>query len=82
MKQRPILIVSLALMALAAVCGWAAWAILAASKLGEGWKGLDTAWPFLLAGVITVGIAIAGFLRLAFFSDSHGYDDRADIDRR
>jgi hypothetical protein len=43
---------------------------------------LDTAWPYLLAGVITVGLAIAGFLRLAFYSHSHGYDDRVDIDQR
>jgi len=29
-----------------------------------------------------VGLAIAGFLRLAFFSQSRGYDDRIDIDQR
>jgi hypothetical protein len=82
MKKRPILIGSLALVAVAAVCAYAAWAISAASHLGEGWAGLDSAWPYLLAGVVTVGLAIAGFLRLAFFSESHGYDDRADINRR
>ncbi|HEY4029221.1 MAG TPA: hypothetical protein VGM25_02675 [Caulobacteraceae bacterium] len=81
MKTRSILVGSLALLAVAAVCAYAAWAITAASKLGAGWAGLDTAWPFLLAGVLTVGVAIAGFLRLAFFSDSHGYDDRADINK-
>jgi hypothetical protein len=80
MRTRSILIGSLVLVAVAAVCAWVAWAITAAGKLGEGWAGLDSAWPFLLAGVVTVGVAIAGFLRLAFFSHSHGYDDRIDID--
>jgi len=82
MKKRTILVVSLALVAVAGVCAYAAWAISAAGKLGDGWAGLGSAWPFLLAGVITVGLAIAGFLRLAFFSQSRGYDDRIDIDQR
>jgi hypothetical protein len=78
MKKRSILVGSLALVAVAAICAYAAWAISAASRLGAGWAGLGEAWPFILAGVLTVGVAIAGFLRLAFFSESHGYDDRAD----
>lgn len=78
MKRRSILLVSLALLAAAAACAYAAWAIFTASRLGEGWVGLGSAWPFLLAGVLTVGAAIAGFLRLAFFSDRRGFDDRAD----
>ena len=82
MKRRTILVGSLALVATAAVCAYVVWAVSAASKLGAGWAGLDTAWPFLLAGVVTVGVAIAGFLRLAFFSQSRGYDDRADMDQR
>jgi hypothetical protein len=82
MKRHSILVGSLALAAVAAVCAYAAWAVSAASRLGAGWAGLGSAWPFLLAGVITVGLAIAGFLRLAFFSQSRGYDDRADIHRR
>lgn len=82
MKRRTILVDSLALVAVAAACAYAAWAVSAASRLGAGWAGLGSAWPFLLAGVVTVGLAIAGFLRLAFFSESHGYDDRADINRR
>jgi hypothetical protein len=82
MNKRTILVGGLALVAVAGACAYVAWAVLAASKLGEGWAGLDAAWPFLLAGVITVGLAIAGFLRLAFFSQSHGYDDRIDTDQR
>jgi hypothetical protein len=82
MKMRPILLGGLALVAIAAVGAYVAWAVIAASRLGAGWAGLDTAWPFLLAGVVTVGLAIAGFVRLAFFSESHGYDHRADINRR
>jgi hypothetical protein len=82
MKRQTVLVGGLAVVALVAACAYAAWTITAASKLGAGWAGLDAAWPYLLAGVVTVGLAIAGFLRLAFFSQSHGYDDRVDRDQR
>jgi hypothetical protein len=73
-RYRP-LVVILVLLAIVGIGAYVAWGVLAAS-------GLGSAWPYLMAGVATVGVAIAGFLRLAFYSDSHGYDDRADIDRR
>lgn len=76
------LIALLVLVVLAGLGAYVVWAVLAASHLGAGWVGLGSAWPYLLAGVVTVGLAIAGFLRLAFFSSSHGYDERADPDRR
>ena len=72
----------LALLVLAGVVAYVVWAARAASKLGEGWAGLGSAWPYLLAGVLTVAAAIAGFLRLAFFSQSRGYDDRPEHDHR
>jgi len=81
MTARMILLAVLILIVLGGVAGYVAWTIGAASKLGEGWAGLRSAWPYLLAGVLTVGAAIAGFLRLAFFSQDHGYDDRPDADR-
>ncbi|MEI9889536.1 MAG: hypothetical protein WDN45_01895 [Caulobacteraceae bacterium] len=68
----------LVLLAFAGVGAYVAWAVLAASKLGAGWAGLGSAWPYLLAGCLTVGIAIAGFLRLAFLSEHKGYDDGTD----
>ena len=82
MKRHPRTIAGLLLLGLAAALVYAGWAISAASRLGAGWAGLGSAWPFLLAGGITVGVAIAGFLRLAFLSQAHGYDDRADTNRR
>jgi hypothetical protein len=78
MRPRSIIIAIIALLVLAGVGVYVVWAVNAASKLGAGWAGLDTAWPYLVAGVLTVGVAIAGFLRLAFWSQSRGYDDRAD----
>ena len=81
MRNHP-LILGVAVIALAIVAAYVVWAVSAASKLGAGWAGLGSAWPYLLAGVLTVGVAIAGFLRLAFWSQSRGYDDRADGDRR
>ena len=57
-------------------------AVRAASKIGAGWEGLGSAWPYLAAGVLTAGVAIAAFLRLAFLSQSRGFDDRADEEHR
>ncbi len=56
---------------------YAAWAIHAGASLGLGWAGLSSAWPYLVAGVLTVGCAIAGFVRLAFYSEQRGFDERA-----
>jgi hypothetical protein len=75
-------LIGLLLVVAAAVLAYAGWTIDAASHLGAGWAGLGSAWPYLLAGVVTVGLAIAGFLRLAFFSSNRGYDERADPNRR
>ena len=82
MNRHPRLIAGFLLLGLAAALAYAGWAVSAAFRLGAGWAGLGSAWPFLLAGAITVGVAIAGFLRLAFFSEERGYDDRADTNRR
>jgi hypothetical protein len=79
MNKRSILLGVLALLAVAALGACAAWAISETSKLGGEW---GSAWPFLLAGVVTVGVVIAGFLRLAYYSQSRGYDDRVDVDKR
>ncbi len=79
---RRVLMWTLAFFVLAAVAGYAAWAVSAASRLGEGWAGLGSAWPYLLAGVLTVGAAIAGFVRLAFISEDRGYDERQNTDQR
>jgi membrane protein implicated in regulation of membrane protease activity len=73
-----VLFAVIVILALAGVGVYVLWAVGAASKLGAGWAGLDTAWPYLVAGVLTVGVAIAGLLRLAFWSQRRGYDDRAD----
>ena len=77
------LLIWIAVLSAIAVAGtYVGWAVVTASKLGDGWAGLGSAWPYLLAGVLTVAAAIAGFLWLARFSQSHGYDDRPEIDRR
>lgn len=78
MRARRLLMALFLLIALVAAAAYALWVVNAASRLGAGWAGLASAWPYLLAGVATVGVAIAGFARLALFSARKGYDDRAD----
>jgi len=56
---------------------YAAWAFYAGSKVGDGWASLVHAWPYLLAGVLTVALVIGLFVWLAFFSERRGSDERA-----
>lgn len=73
---------AMAIVVLLGVAAYGAWAAGAASQLGDGWAGLDMAWPYLLAGVLTVGAAIAVFLSVAFYSESHGFDEPAKAPAR
>ena len=82
MRHRTIVTAGLALVALAVIAAYVAWAAYAGGKVGLGWAGLRSAWPYLLAGVLTVACVIAAFVRLAFFSDRSGFDDSADVNRR
>ena len=69
----------LTFLGLAGMGAYVAWAFHAAAKMNLGWAGLRSAWPYLLAGVLTVECVIAAFVWLAFFSARHGYDDRAGL---
>ena len=80
MRRRRALVLSLVFVVLAAAA-YFGWAVYAASKIGSGWAGLRPALPYLLAGVVTVEVVIGAFVWLAFYSERHGYDDRAGIDR-
>lgn len=81
MLRRRALVLILLFVAIAAVAAYVGWAAYAGARIGEGWKGLRPALPYLLAGVVTVGVVIAGFVRLVFYSASRGYDDRAGSDQ-
>jgi hypothetical protein len=81
MRWRAPILVGISFVGLAAVAAYAAWAIRAGSRIGSGWAGLSSAWPYLLAGVLTVGCVIGGFVWLASFSERRGYDDRADMNK-
>lgn len=78
MSRRSILILVVFGLAVLALGAYALWATREGERIGLGSEGLRTAWPYLLGGVLTVGAVIAGFVRLAFFSQRRGYDDRAD----
>jgi len=66
----------------AALAAYAAWAFYAGSKVGGGWTSLRHAWPYLLAGVLTVAAVTGLFIWLAFYSERHGYDDHAGSNKR
>jgi hypothetical protein len=79
MGGRRLILLGLPFLALAGVAAYAGWAFHAASKAGFGWNGLPQAWPYLLAGVLTVAVVIGVFVWLAFFSERRGYDDRGNL---
>jgi hypothetical protein len=57
---------------------FAGWAFYEGAQIGGGWASLGPIWPYVVGGVVVVA-ALAGFLMwLAFYSASHGYDDRID----
>jgi hypothetical protein len=66
----------------AALAAYAGWVFYKGSGPDGGWSGLHHAWPYLLAGVLTVGGVIGLFVWLAFFSERRGYDERARTDKR
>lgn len=82
MLRRRSLALVLLFAAIAVVAAYVVWAANAGAKVGQGWKGLRPALPYLIAGVVTVGAMIAGFVRLVFYSASRGYDDRAGGDHQ
>lgn len=65
----------------AALAAYAAWAFYTGSKVGSGWTSLLHAWPYLLAGVLTVAVVTGLFIWLAFYSKRRGYDERAGLDK-
>jgi hypothetical protein len=63
---------------LAFFAAFAAWAIVATSKIDGGWASLLPVWPYVVGGLVTVAALTGGFMWLAFYSANHGYDDRID----
>jgi hypothetical protein len=76
------LLLGLPLAFLAAFAAYAGWAVYEGSKIGSGWTGPLSVWPYLLAGALTVGAAIGLFVWLAFYSERRGYDKRAGLGKR
>jgi hypothetical protein len=66
----------------AALAAFAAWAFYRGSGTGDGWTSLLQAWPYLLAGVLTVAAVTGLFVWLAFYSERRGYDERTGLRRR
>jgi hypothetical protein len=82
MRGRQVLVLVLLFVAVATVAAWLTWAFQAGARIGLGWTGLRSALPYLLAGVATVEVVIVAFVWLAFYSQRHGYDDRAGMDQQ
>jgi hypothetical protein len=76
--RRHAVVLGLTFVALAAVAVWAGWVFFAGASHGSEWRLIGPYWPYLAAGCMTFA-ALAGVLVwLAFYSASHGYDDRID----
>jgi hypothetical protein len=69
--------IGLLLVTCAGLAAYAVWAFHAGSAAGGGWASLVHAWPYLLAGVLTVGVVTALFVGVAFYSERRGFDERA-----
>jgi hypothetical protein len=80
MRKHAAIALPMACLAIIAAC--AGWAFYRGAKLGDGWAGVLQVWPYLAVGVLTVVVVMALFLWLAFYSDRHGYDERAGRDER
>jgi cation transporter-like permease len=78
MRKHPFL--GLLIACYVALAGFTAWAFYSGSKTGRGWASVIHAWPYLLAGVLTVAAVTGLFVWLAFFSERRGYDERAGLD--
>jgi hypothetical protein len=72
------IVLGLTFLGLAAFAVFAGWVLFESSQIGDGWRSLGPIWPYVVGGGLIVA-ALAGFLIwLAFYSASHGYDDRID----
>jgi|GEM_PF-2220217 len=80
-QMRKLGAVALPVACLAVIAVYAGWAFHRGGEIGDGWTAVIQAWPYLLAGVLTVVAAMALFLWLAFYSDRGGYDERAGRDK-
>jgi hypothetical protein len=59
----------------------AAWAFFEGARFGGGWSGLPPIWPYVVGGMLVVGLLGAGLMALAFFSSRRGYDEPYDVDK-
>jgi cation transporter-like permease len=80
MRKHPSLI--LLVTCLAVIVAYATWAVYQGSKTGGGWTSLVHAWPYLLAGILTVAAVLGVFVWLALYSDRRGYDERVSRNKR
>ena len=78
MRGRNLLYLCLFLIGVTLLTGYCVWAGQADARIGLGWQGLSSAWPFLLAGVLTIAVVVVLFARLMVISAKRGYDDRAN----
>lgn len=76
--RKHVVVISLALLALAAFAVFAGWAFFEGSKIGGGWRSLGPIWPYVVGGVLVVAALTAFLMGLAFYSANHGFDERID----
>jgi hypothetical protein len=73
-------VIGLGLAGFSGFAGFVTWAFWATSKMGGGWHSLAPIWPFVVGGLIAVGLLTGALMWLVFYSADHGYDDPVDVD--
>ncbi len=73
---KPVLVVGLTFAGLALFALLCGWMVFQASRVGDGWGGLGPILPYVIGGLLGVGVLTGVLIWLAFYSARHGYDYR------
>lgn len=55
--------------------GYLFWLVWVAGQMDGGWSSLGPVWPFVVGGVVAVGLLAAALIGLLFYSSRRGFDE-------
>jgi hypothetical protein len=59
--------------------GYMIWLVTVVGRMGDGWSGLAPIWPFVVGGLVGVGVLAAVLIGLMFYSSSRGFDEPPSV---